>query len=330
LIEILLVALGFFVAWNIGANDTANCIGTAVGGGIVTYRRAVAIVIVFVFLGAVVDGWRNMRTVGQGIILGPAGNPIADPSLPFLAAGILAAAGLWVFMATLLGLPISTSQSMVGAVIGGGIFLSVARPELGTSVNLSRLAGIAASWVLNPIFSAILSLVILVPLRELIGRVRGLVTINRVLGALILISAAYSAYALGANDIGTSMGVVHARMGWSAVAAAVFGASALAVGALTFSSRVVNTVGKGIAPLDPASAFAAQFSAALTVCLFVRMGIPVSTSQALVGGVAGVGMARRASTVNRRNLLRICAAWVATPLIACAVSFLLCRLASVL
>ena len=66
LIELIAIAVlfaGFYVAWTLGANDSANCVGTAVGGRILSYRRAVAILILFVLIGAVLEGWKNMRTV---------------------------------------------------------------------------------------------------------------------------------------------------------------------------------------------------------------------------------------------------------------------------
>lgn len=331
MIELLIVALGFFVAWNIGANDTANCIGTAVGGGIIRFRKAIALVVVFALLGAFLEGWRNMKTVGSGILIpGAAGNPLADPSLSFLVVGILAAAGLWVLFATYLGMPISTSQSMVGAVLGSGVFLSFLRPELGVGVNYRKIGEIATSWILNPVFAILISAALMILIRNLLRRAKSLLTINRILAVLVLISSAYSAYTLGANDVGTSTGVIYVKMGWSARLTALFGALALSVGAVTFSRGVTRTIGKGIAPLDPPSAFAAQFGAALTVWAFVQMGIPVSTSQALVGGVTGVGLARRAATVNRRNLAKISAVWIATPLAVCALSFSLCWLLSLL
>lgn len=329
MIEIAIVALGFFVAWNIGANDTANCIGTAVGSGIITKKRALLIVAFFVLLGAFLEGWKNMKTVGEGILIpGPGGNPLADPSLSFFVIAILAAAGVWVLLATSLGMPISTSQSMIGAILGSGIFLSLARPEVGVGINYQKIGGIALSWVLNPIFAALIAALLITILRSLIRTTKGLLVINRILTILILTSAAYSAYTLGANDVGTSTGVIYAKMGWSTRLTAIFGAIALIVGAITFSSRVIGTVGKGIVPLDSISAFAAQLGAAMTVWSFVQLGIPVSTSQALVGGVAGVGLARRSSMMNKRNLLKILVAWVTTPFIVCSISLLLCWLFS--
>ena len=120
----------FYVCWNIGANDSANVAGAAVGGRLISYRRAIAIIILFVVLGAVLEGWKNMKTVGEDIVLPVAGveeNPFH--SVPAVAVSVLFAAGIWVMCATMFGLPVSTSQSMIGAVVGGGLLISFMQPE---------------------------------------------------------------------------------------------------------------------------------------------------------------------------------------------------------
>lgn len=314
---------GFFVAWNIGANDTANCVGVAVGGRILSYRRAIAIVISFVLLGAVLEGWKNMTTVGTGIIIpGPDGvSPLSK--IPLATIAVLIAAGIWVLTATTLGLPISTSQSMVGAVIGAGLLMSLLRPGLGASVQYGKLGAIGLSWVLNPIIAALLSFIILKIISPPLRRIKNIVMLNKVLAILVIVAAAYSAYALGANDVGASTGVIYAFFGGAPKLIALFGAVALAVGTITFSRRVMHTVGTGITRLGPITAFAAQFGAAFTVWSFVQFGIPVSTSQAIVGAVAGAGLVKGAATVSKRKLRHIGIVWVLTPAVTCVLSFLL-------
>ncbi|MFQ6130266.1 MAG: anion permease [Candidatus Hadarchaeaceae archaeon] len=323
MIELIVVLVGFFAAWNIGANDTANCVGVAVGGRVLSYRRAIAIVIFFVLLGAILEGWKNMTTVGTGIIIpGPSGvNPLSE--IPLATIAVLIATGLWVLMATTLGLPISTSQSMVGAVIGAGLLITFLRPDLGASVQYSKLGAIGLSWVLNPIIAALLAFIILKIISPLLRRIKNIVLLNKVLAILVIVAASYSAYALGANDVGTSTGAIYAFFGGSPRIIALFGAVALAVGTITFSRRVMHTVGTGITRLGPVTAFAAQFGAALTVWSFVQFGMPVSTSQAIIGAVAGAGLVKGAATVSQRKLHHIGIVWVLTPAVACVFSFLL-------
>ena len=158
MIDLVLIAvllLGFFVAWNIGANDAADSVGVSVGARILTYRRAIMFVIIFALIGAVLEGWKNMGTVGKGIIIpGPGGvNPLS--AAPLATIALLIAAGIWMFVMSTLGLPISVTQSMVGAVMGAGLLITFMRPDLGASVQFSKLGTIAISWLCNPIMAAI-------------------------------------------------------------------------------------------------------------------------------------------------------------------------------
>lgn len=328
LIAIVAILAGFYVAWNIGANDSANCVGTAVGGRILSYRRAIAIVILFVLLGAVLEGWKNMKTVGENIIIVSDGtNPLSE--VPRVAIAALLAAGIWVTTATTLRLPVSTSQSMVGAVIGAGLLLSYAQPDIGASVQFGTLSIIAISWVLNPMFAAILAFILLKAFTPPLRRIKNIVLLNQVLMILVIVASASTAYALGANDIGTSTGVVYAFFGGDGLdfrlmlLIGLFGGVALAVGVVTYSRRVMHTVGTGITRLDALTAFAAQMGAAITVWSFVQFHIPVSTTQAIIGAVAGAGLVKGAAAVSGRKLGHIGIAWVLTPAVACALSFLL-------
>ncbi|MGC8816537.1 MAG: inorganic phosphate transporter, partial [Candidatus Hadarchaeum sp.] len=131
------------------------------------------------------------------------------------------------------------------------------------------------------------------------------------------------AYVLGANDVGASLGVVRAFFGSPPQLVALFGAVALAAGALTFSRRVITTVGSGIAKIGPTTAIAAQLGAALTVWSFVQFGMPVSTSEAIVGGVAGAALFKSTATVSKRRLGKIALTLVVTPAAVGLLSFAL-------
>lgn len=319
MLGLIVMLAGFFVAWNIGANDTANCIGTVVGGRVLTLRRALVLVITTVILGAFLEGWKNMKTIGEGVIIPTAGGANPLSSIPELAVAVLLAAGTWVFIATWLALPVSTSQSMVGAVIGAGLVLGLVQPGA-AYLKYGKLTTVGLCWVLNPAAAAFITVVVSKITTVVLRRIKNIATINRIFGALAVVAAAYSAYVLGANDVGTSTGALYAFTGWNPRLVALFGAVALGVGAITFSRRVMYTVGTGITTLDPVSAFSAQFGAALTVWSFVQFAIPVSTSQAIVGAVAGAGLTKGASTVSKRKFARIGVGWVLTPVISLILS----------
>lgn len=320
------LAAGFYIGWNIGSNDAGNAMGTVVGGRVLTYRRAVAIMILFVALGAVLEGWKVMETVGTGIVVGPGGqNPLTQ--LPIIATVSMIAAGLWVTIATTFGVPVSTHQSIVGSIMGAGILISALEPNgVAANVQYGVLGTIGLCWVLTPIGAAIFAFIIYKLFNPVLRRMKNVVMINRVFSALVVVAGAVTAYTLGANGVGTATGVLYAvsRGGttWSPQVIALFGGIALAVGVLTYSRKVMQTVGMEITQLDVVTACAAQLGAAITVWSFTQFGIPVSTSQAIVGGVIGAGLVKSTATVSKRKIGGICAAWILTPIAAAGMTLI--------
>lgn len=323
------LAAGFYIGWNIGANDAANAMGAPVGGGVLTYRRAILILVVFVFLGAFIEGGKVMETVGSDIVTSPVGveNPLS--ALPLIGVTALISAGLWVTVATTMGFPVSTSQAILGAVMGSGLLISFLGPVGGTTavVEFEKLGTIATSWVLSP-FGAILVAFVLYQLFAIgLRRVKNLGTINRVFSYLSIIAGCFTAYTIGSNDVGAGFGVLKAVLAdfslWTPNLIVIFGSLSLIVGALTYSRRVMQTVGRGITRLDAVTASSAQIGAAIVVLSFNQFGIPVSTSQAIVGGVIGVGIVKGAATVSKRRVGEIALTWILTPVLAAALAFCL-------
>ena len=307
----LLFLSGFYVGWNIGANDTANCVGTSVGSGLLSYRGAIYLVAIFVIIGALLEGENVATTIGKGVV---------KAELPTLAVLVaMLSAGIFVTMATYLKLPVSTSQSIVGAVAGIGL-------AVGAPVDFGKLFQIVQIWVLNPFLAGTLSYVIYrvvaIPLR----RVRRVGFWDRAMAIMVLASAAYMAFSLGSNDVGNSIGPLF-NLGFDIRILVLLGGVALATGALTFGHRVTETIGGSIVILDPLSAFSAQAAAAMGVHLFSILGIPVSTSQAVVGAVVGVGFVKGIRAISRRRVLEILIGWVATPTTAGLFSYGLYKLA---
>lgn len=308
---LLLFLSGFYVGWNIGANDTANCVGTSVGSGLLSYRGAVYLMALFVIIGALLQGQNVATTIGKGVV---------RAELPQLAVLVtMLSAGLFVTLATTLKLPVSTSQSIVGAVAGIGL-------AVGAPVDSGKLLRIVQVWVLNPFLTALLAYMIYrlvaIPLR----RVRRVGLWDRLMALMVLASAAYMAFSLGSNDVGNSVGPL-VNLGYDMRLLVLMGGVALAVGALTYGHRVTETIGGSIVLLDPLSAFSAQAAAAVGVHLFSILGIPVSTSQAVVGAVVGVGIVKGIRAVSRRRVLEIVVGWVATPTSAGLLAFGLYKLA---
>lgn len=151
---VLALVFGFYMAWNIGANDVANAMGTSVGSGALTFKRAVILAAIMEFAGAFLVGSHVSDTVRKGIVDPElfAGDPQAFV-LGMLSA--LLAAGLWLQFASYFGWPVSTTHSIIGAIIGFGIVYGGM-----SAVHWDQVGTIAASWIISPLMSGIISFIV--------------------------------------------------------------------------------------------------------------------------------------------------------------------------
>ncbi|MDQ7838900.1 MAG: anion permease [Thermodesulfobacteriota bacterium] len=152
-ILILGYIFGFYMAWNIGANDAANAMASSVGAKAITLRQAVFVAGILNLVGAIFIGAHVVDTISKGIVSPEA---LTDPKVAIVGAlSALIAAALWVFFATWRALPVSTTHAIVGAMVGFGIMVGGF-----SSVHWWKLAGIVASWIISPIFSMVLSFLV--------------------------------------------------------------------------------------------------------------------------------------------------------------------------
>jgi phosphate/sulfate permease len=157
---------------------------------------------------------------------------------------------------------------------------------------------------------------------------RGSILFQHALGWMAILSGCYVAFSMGANNAGNAVGPI-ANLGVVNPTLLLFiGGASMAMGAITYGKKVADTIGKAIVPLDLPGAFAAQVSAAIGMHLFSILGIPVSTSSAIVGAVVGVGLVRGFRAVRGKTILMIVTGWVLTPCLAASSSFLLYRFLS--
>jgi len=306
-----MLGAGAYVGWNIGANDTANCIGTSVGCGLLTFKKAVILVAIFSFIGAMLQGGEVMKTIGKGIV-----RQDLDYTAIFVA---LLCSGFFVTLATFYRIPTSTSQAIVGGVLGIGLAV---RAE----IDYSKLITIAESWLICPIMVMALAYGLYQLLNLFLGRIKkSHLLVQNALGRLAILSACYVAYSMGANNAGNAVGPI-ANLGLFPPALLLgIGGVAIGIGAVTYGKKVADTVGKGITPLDIPGALIAQLSSAFGMHLFSMFGIPVSTSSAIVGAVVGVGLVRGAKAISKKTIFTILGGWVLTPTLSATTAFLIYR-----
>ncbi len=159
---VMAILFGFYMTWGIGANDVANAMGTSVGSGAITVKQAIIIAAIFEFTGAFIAGGSVTKTIRKGII-DP--TPIAD-SPELLVYGMLAAllaAAIWLMVASMRGWPVSTTHTIVGAIVG---FTMVG---IGVdAVNWGKISQIVASWIVSPLLGGVIALLLMLSIRKLI------------------------------------------------------------------------------------------------------------------------------------------------------------------
>ncbi len=308
---------GLFLGWSVGTNDSANMFGTAVASRMVKYRTAVILIAVSVVVGAFLQGSAGTKTVSS----------LAAENATILVTCTFAAA-LTMTLMSYLRIPVSSSQMMIGAVIGVGVVRG--------NAEWAPIAKVLSCWILNPfgamLIAAIVYRVFAWPIRRFRPSVYNL---DPLLRAGLIICGCYGAYALGANGVGIVSVVFQGQIqsflgqhwpdltGHAPKIAAAVGGLFIGFGAITYSKPVMMTVGKGIVPLDAFTAFVAVLSLAITVHIFAIIGVPVSTSQSIIGGLLGIGMIKGLHVVNQRMLKRVVIWWIVSPFISAAVSIIL-------
>ena len=400
MLVIFAAAVGFLMAWGIGANDVANAMGTSVGSKALTIKQAIIIAMIFEFAGAYLAGGEVTSTIRKGII--DASYFVEQPELlVFGMISALLAAGLWLIIASYYGWPVSTTHSIIGAIVGfSAVGVGV------DSVSWGKVLGIVGSWVITPLISGIIAYLIFMSSQRLIfntsdpinnakryvplymffaGFILSLVTIikglkhvglhfstfeafilaaivggvvagvgklfinrvkidpkadrqmhfanvEKIFALLMVVTACAMAFAHGSNDVANAIGPLaaivsivendgeitsKATLAWWILP---LGAVGIVLGLAIFGKRVMATIGTGITHLTPSRGFAAELAAASTVVLASGTGLPISTTQTLVGAVLGVGMARGIAALNLGVVRNIVISWVITLPIGAALS----------
>lgn len=284
-----------FFGWSLGANDAANIFGTAVSNRIVKYRIATIISAIFILVGALLGGAKGIETISN----------VTAQSLMSGSISVLSAAITMTIM-TYIGVPVSSSQAIVGSIMAVGLIEG--------GVNWGIISKLVLAWVGTPIGGAIFGYLSYKILAIPFNKIKSIYMKERVVQIATLIIGAYGSYSLGANNVANITGVFANSIGVEM--AALVGGLAISFGVLTYSYKVMMTVGTQIMELDYFSAAIAVLGESITVWIYALLGIPVSTSQAIVGAVIGAGYARGSRLTNKKILLKILSAWVNTPISA--------------
>ncbi|MGA2407906.1 MAG: inorganic phosphate transporter [Bacteroidales bacterium] len=324
---------GLFLGWSLGANDASHIFGSAVGSKMVTFRKAAIIASIFFILGAVIQGSGTSHTLGK---LG-AVNAIGGSFTLALAAAIT------IYMMTKFALPISTTQAIVGAIIGWNFFT-------GNNTDSKTLEKIVISWVAGPVIGAVFAILLYILVKRFKKSAKiHLIRFESYIKTGLIVVGAFGAYSLGANNIANVMGVFVPAFHlkdldlWiftltSSQQLLLLGGLAVASGIITYSWKVMETIGNNILELSSEAALVVVLAQSLVLFifsstglsdLFVKAGlppipmVPVSSSQVIVGCILGIGLYKGARNINFKVLGEIGIGWIISPVASGLLTFFL-------
>jgi inorganic phosphate transporter, PiT family len=327
------ITSGLFLGWSLGANHAVNVFGTAVVSKMVKFKTAAIIAGVFVIIGSVVSGGGTTKTITElGAI-----NAIAGSFSVALAVGIS------VTMMTKAKLPVSTSQAVVGAIIGWNIFT-------GSPTDLNSLSKILFSWIASPVIAALFAFLIFKLIKKTVLKWKiHLLEIDNYTRIGLIVVGALASYSLGANNIANVMGMfisaplfadlnVYGLFNISGVEQLFFlGGLAIAVGIFTYGNHVMETVGTDLYKISPITGFVVVLAEFMVLSLFTSQTlesfllrnnlpsfplVPLSTTQAFIGAVIGVGLAKDPLSINFKVLGKIAIGWCVAPVSAGIITFI--------
>lgn len=323
---------GLFLGWSVGASEASN-FGSAVATKMIKFKTAAVIASVCVIIGAVYAGAGTSQTLGKlgGINTLPGA---------FMAAFSAALAAYWMVK---LAIPVSTSQAIVGAIIGWNFFS-------GRPTDISTLSQIVSAWILGPVLAGIIAILLYGVLKFLFKKWPiHLLRKDCYTRVALILAGAFGSYALGANNIANVMGVfvdssplqkLELPLGLTLNSAQVLfllGGIAIAVGITTYSKKVIYTVGNTIMKLSPLMAWVVVAAQGLVLFIFSSKGlqefllnlglpalplVPVSSTQAVIGAVVGLGVAKGGHVLNWPVLGKVGISCIITPIFAALICYI--------
>ena len=319
---------GLYLGWGIGANDSANVFGTAVATNSIKFKTAVTLISIFAILGAFFDGPKiiDQMQFAKFEIKQDDGTVRKLDFAESLNMALIStfSAAVTVTVLTYFGLPISTSQAAVGGIMGVSVYLAGL-----SAIDWSKFSKMLVCWVLTPIGAIIFTLILYKVVSFIINkRTTNQVILNRIYKTLLIVAGCYGAYALGGNNVSiTTASYYQAGLfgfgPWSKQIAVLLGGISIAVGALTYSKNVMVTIGEKISVLDPYSALISIFAHSITLQIFTLLHVPVSSSQAMVGAVIGIGLLKGVKAIQFKTLFYIFLGWLITPLASGIAAYLM-------
>jgi len=305
----LVLLTSFLIAFAIGSNDASNALSISIGAGVIKFKKAVFLFGILVFTGIWLNGNKVMETVGKNLI------QVNPETLGFS----LFVSAVLIILSNWKKFPLSTHQIIIGSLVGNALASN-------SLVNFFSLFKIFLSWIISPLVAVFISFFIYKFMKKFFLKI-AFFKMEQLLKIFLLISASLISYNIGANEVATVLGpVVYSGISINFFLLLSISSLLVFLGAYILSNRVIETVGKGILPLDPLSGFVAQISAGISLFLFTLLGMPISTTYCMIGAISGIGMTKGLHTVKLELLKKIIFNWGITLFSSFFLSFIFTKL----
>ncbi|WP_155589936.1 inorganic phosphate transporter [Lysinibacillus cavernae] len=311
MLEYVAIAISLFFAMNIGASGAAASMGVAYGAGAINKAwQALLLCAIGVYSGAVLGGGEVVKTISSGIM------PQEYITVKVVII-ILISATSSLFFANLLGIPLSTSEVTVGAVVGVGIAYKV--------LFVHSLLVIIAFWVIVPLVAFVITFLFGKLLYKL--QTRGLLRDRPILTVLLILAGFFEAFSAGMNNVANAVGPLVGAGMMDVTTGIILGGAFVAIGAILLGKRVLETNGKKIVRFQKAEGILISSTGALLVGVSSIFGLPVPLTQVTSSSIIGIGMAKNGKRIFHQHIVKkIIRIWIVSPIFSLTISYFLVQL----
>ena len=321
---ILYIVSGLYLGWLLGTNDTINVFGASVNLKMLNFKTAAFIASLFVIIGAIFQGEGTTSTIHS------LGN-ISEPAIAFVISLCVA---ICILVLIKIKLPVSTSQAIVGGMMGWSIFIHA-------TTNWQLLSKFILAWILAPVIGMFLGMLFFLLMRWILKRTSiHLIKLYSYLRIAMLIAIAVAAFGLGANNIGNVVGIfsnlspeLFIDFGFFSIGGIqilfLLGGISIGIGIFSYNWRLVSEKGNEILSLTPEATVVILATQAVVLFLFssswlanilISFGlpsfplVPVSSTQIAIGSVIGIGFVKGAREIETKTLASIGLGWITAPI----------------
>ncbi|MFX1293857.1 MAG: inorganic phosphate transporter [Promethearchaeota archaeon] len=329
LLLIILLVLSFVIAFGIGGNDEA--LAPVVGSGAVKMKWVLLIGIIVNIAGSILLGGAVSETIGEGLLNTESPSPLPNAAVQNLFLAVIISTSIFLILSSTKGLPVSTTVSVVGGVIGVGVYYIIG---FGSDIVVwGGFTSVLLGWIISPIAGLLISIGIYWLIRRFIltrpKGLRGIEQMEKYFLYILIAVVIVVSFSRAGNDVGNAVGVLYG-FGESLTLPAdiillAIGGTGIGIGLFVLGRKVLKNVGKNIIEMRPSDAFAVQTSVMIIILTATILGFPISGTVVLIFAIIGNSIIKHVR-FNKKTVKEIVISWGLTVPVTLFVSMGICAL----